>query len=40
MYLNFPKFLSSGTALNIIQTGNQKFASGDYISTVGRQKAT
>ena len=39
-FADLPEFLSSGTALNIIQTGNQKFASGDYISTVGRQKAT
>ena len=43
MYLNFadlPEFLSFGTALNIILTGNQKLASGDYISTVGCQKVT
>ena len=39
-FADLPEFLSSGTALNIIQTGNQKFASGDYISSVGRQKAT
>ena len=27
-------------AIYIIQTGDKKFASGDYISPVGRQKAT
>ena len=37
---DFPEFLGSGTTLNLIQTGDQKFASGDYISTVGHQKAT
>ena len=39
-FADLPQFLSSGTALNIIQTGNQKFASGDYIPTVGHQKVT
>ena len=44
MYLNFarfcglPEFLGSGTALNITQTGDQKFASGDYISTIGQRR--
>ena len=47
-----PEFRGSAPALNIkspatmscviyiIQTGDKKFASGDYISPVGRQKAT
>ena len=39
-FADLPEFFSSGTALNIIQTGNQKIASGDYISTVGHQKTT
>ena len=40
IFADLPEFLGSATALNIIQTGDKKLASGDYISTVGCQKAT
>ena len=32
--------LTTSCVIYIIQTGDYKFASGDYISLVGRQKAT
>ena len=46
IYLNFMAFQlremsqAISCVISIIQTGDEKFASGDYISPVGRQKAT